>query len=104
MTEQTTPAVERPRTWTILYDDYEKGTAFLTDDPREAQEAIAGGLSYEVAETIAVKHNEALAAERRAVVERISNHTFGVLVRDGVNYIRLGELLDVLHEARQEAR
>ena len=48
--------------WTVLYDDYEKGTAFLTADPHNGQEPIAADLPYEVAESIAVAHNAALAA------------------------------------------
>ena len=53
---------ERAGLWQVLYDDYDRGTCFITDDPVEEQTAIANGLPYEVARNIADTHNAALAA------------------------------------------
>ena len=50
------------RPWTVLYDDYDKGTAFITDDPVDEQTAIASGLPYDVARNLAETHNASLRA------------------------------------------
>jgi hypothetical protein len=47
--------------WAYLYDDYETGTAFITDDLQGSQRAIVDGLPYDVAKRIAIAHNEAVA-------------------------------------------
>lgn len=47
--------------WGYLYDDYERGTAFITDDMEGSQRAVADGLPYDVAKAICIEHNTVVA-------------------------------------------
>lgn len=49
-------------------------------------------------EAVIERLERAVAAEREAIIDRISHHNFGILTRDGKNYIDMEELNNVLRE------
>jgi hypothetical protein len=57
----TSTTEARSPLWAWLYDNYDTGTAFITDDLRGSQRAIAEDLPYDVAKRIAIAHNEVVA-------------------------------------------
>lgn len=63
--EATSSSVARE--WSWMADDYEAGTAFITDDPHDSQAPIVDGLAKSQARAIVRAHNASIGLQADAV-------------------------------------